>query len=55
MMPIDEFKSTVIEGKKLPSTKLTVEVQKVLRELLEAKMAEYPSSTKVTLHLPFAF
>ncbi|KAG0293957.1 hypothetical protein BGZ96_002007 [Linnemannia gamsii] len=46
MMPIDEFKTTVIEGKKLPSTKLTVEVQKVLRELLEAKMAEYPSSAK---------
>ncbi|KAF9955324.1 hypothetical protein BGZ65_003462 [Modicella reniformis] len=34
-MPIDEFKSTVVENKKLPSTKLTVEVQKVLRELLE--------------------
>jgi hypothetical protein len=47
MMPIDEFKTTVIEGKKLPSTKLTVEVQKVLRELLEAKMAEYASSAKV--------
>lgn len=46
MMPIDEFKTTVIEGKKLPSTKLTVEVQKVLRELLEVKLAEYPSSAK---------
>ncbi|KAF8948972.1 hypothetical protein BGZ47_000647 [Haplosporangium gracile] len=46
MMPINEFKTTVIEGKKLPSTKLTVEVQKVLRELLEAKLAEYPSSAK---------
>ncbi|KAF9318934.1 hypothetical protein BGZ91_005052 [Linnemannia elongata] len=46
MMPIDEFKTTVIEGKKLPNTKLTVEVQKVLRELLEVKLAEYPSSAK---------
>lgn len=49
MMPIDEFKTTVIEGKKLPNTKLTVEVQKVLRELLEAKLAEYPSTAKVKL------
>ncbi|KAG0379053.1 hypothetical protein BGX24_001857 [Mortierella sp. AD032] len=46
MMPLDEFKTTVIEGKKLPSTKLTVEVQKVLRELLEVKLAEYASSAK---------
>jgi SET domain-containing protein 6 len=53
MMPLDEFKTTVIEGKKLPSTKLTIEVQKVLRELLEAKLAEYPSSAKVKHQLTF--
>ncbi|KAF9097387.1 hypothetical protein BGX29_008096 [Mortierella sp. GBA35] len=46
MMPIEEFKTTVVEGKKLPNTKLTIEVQKVLRELLEAKLAQYPSSAK---------
>lgn len=47
MMPLDEFKSTVLEGKKLPSTKLTVEVQKVLRELLESRLATYTSDSKV--------
>ncbi|CAO3563871.1 unnamed protein product [Mortierella alpina] len=46
MMPIDEFRTTVVEGKKLPSTKLTLEVQKVLRELLETKIAEYASNAK---------
>ncbi|KAG0358129.1 hypothetical protein BG005_002723 [Podila minutissima] len=46
MMPLDEFKSTVLEGKKLPSTKLTVEVQKVLRELLESRLAAYTSDSK---------
>ncbi|KAF9956780.1 hypothetical protein BGZ72_002466 [Mortierella alpina] len=46
MMPIDEFRTTVVEGKKLPSTKLTLEVQKVLRELLETKIAEYTSNAK---------
>jgi len=47
MMPIEEFKTTVLEGKKIPGTKLTTEVQKVLREILQAKLAEYPSSSKV--------
>jgi hypothetical protein len=46
MMPIEEFKSSVLEGKKIPSTKLTTEVQTVLREILETKLAEYPSSAK---------
>ncbi|KAF9981961.1 hypothetical protein BGZ75_006678 [Mortierella antarctica] len=46
MMPIDEFRTTVVEGKKLPSTKLTLEVQKVLRELFETKIAEYASNAK---------
>ncbi|KAG0368055.1 hypothetical protein BC939DRAFT_507373 [Gamsiella multidivaricata] len=46
MMPIDEFKATVLEGKKLPNTKLTVGVQKVLLELLEDKLAEYASNVK---------
>ncbi|KAG0286985.1 hypothetical protein BGZ98_004846, partial [Dissophora globulifera] len=46
MMPISEFKTTVLEGKKLPNTQLTLETQKVLRELLEEKLAEYPSSAK---------
>ncbi|KAF9289821.1 hypothetical protein BGZ68_008544 [Mortierella alpina] len=46
MMPIDEFRTTVVEGKKLPSTKLTLEVQKVLRELLETKIVEYTSNAK---------
>ncbi|KAF9929839.1 hypothetical protein FBU30_001152 [Linnemannia zychae] len=46
MMPLDEFKKTVIEGKKLPNTKLTVEVQKMMRELLETRLAQYPSSAK---------
>ncbi|KAF9112018.1 hypothetical protein BGX27_004103 [Mortierella sp. AM989] len=46
MMPIEEFKTTVIQGKKIPSTKLTVEVQKILRELLEEKIAEYESNAK---------
>jgi len=49
MMPMDEFRTTVVEGKKLPSTKLTLEVQKVLRELLETKIAEYASNAKVCL------
>lgn len=34
-------------GKKLPSTILTVKVQKVLRQLLEARLAEYPFTAKV--------
>ncbi|KAI8353080.1 hypothetical protein B0O80DRAFT_387401 [Mortierella sp. GBAus27b] len=47
MMPLDEFRTTVVANKKLPNTKLTVEVQKVLRQLLEARIAEYPSTAKV--------
>ncbi|KAG0196630.1 hypothetical protein BGX28_009911 [Mortierella sp. GBA30] len=46
MMPIDEFRTTVVEGKKLPSTKLTLDIQKVLRELLETKLVEYVSNAK---------
>ncbi|KAG0259965.1 hypothetical protein BG011_002241 [Mortierella polycephala] len=46
MMPIQEFKKTVLEAKKLPNTKLTVEVQKLLRELLEARLAEYTTTAK---------
>ncbi|KAG0052635.1 hypothetical protein BGZ83_002351 [Gryganskiella cystojenkinii] len=46
MMPIEDFKTTVLEQKKIPSTKLTTEVQKVLREILETKLAEYPSTSK---------
>ncbi|KAI1311919.1 hypothetical protein EDD11_003281 [Mortierella claussenii] len=46
MMPIDEFRTNVVENKKLPNTKLTVEVQKVFRELLEAKLAQYASTAK---------
>ncbi|KAF9579029.1 hypothetical protein BGW38_004892 [Lunasporangiospora selenospora] len=37
LMPLEEFRSTIVTGKKSPSTKMTVEVQKVLRELLEEK------------------
>ncbi|KAG0348016.1 hypothetical protein BG004_006310 [Podila humilis] len=46
LMPFDEFNKTVVEGKKLPSTKLTLEVQKVLRELLESRLAMYPGDSK---------
>ncbi|KAF9178274.1 hypothetical protein BGZ51_003961 [Haplosporangium sp. Z 767] len=46
MMPIQEFKTTVLEAKKLPNTKLTVQVQKLLRELLEARLAEYTTTAK---------
>ncbi|KAF8985332.1 hypothetical protein BGZ46_004897 [Entomortierella lignicola] len=46
MMPIEEFKTVVLKGKKIPSTKLTVEVQKILRELLEEKIAGYESNAK---------
>ncbi|KAF9904903.1 hypothetical protein BX616_001142 [Lobosporangium transversale] len=46
MMPLDEFKETVVKNKKIPNTKLTVEVQKGLRELLESKLATYPSTAK---------
>ncbi|KAF9429741.1 hypothetical protein BGZ94_009640 [Podila epigama] len=46
MMPLEEFKTTVIEGKKLPSTKLTAPVQKVLQELLEARIALYSGDSK---------
>ncbi|KAF9361702.1 hypothetical protein BGX26_000057 [Mortierella sp. AD094] len=46
MMPIEEFKTTVLQAKKIPSIKLTVEVQKILRELLEEKIAGYESNAK---------
>ncbi|KAF9160728.1 hypothetical protein BGX20_002410 [Mortierella sp. AD010] len=46
MMPIEEFKTTVLQAKKIPSTKLTVEVQKILRELLEEKIAGYELNAK---------
>lgn len=52
MMPLDEFKDTVLEGKKLPSTKLTIEVQKVLRELLESRLTAYTSDSKVCFFSP---
>jgi SET domain-containing protein 6 len=54
MMPLEEFRTTVVTGKKLPSTKLTVEVQKVLRQLLETRLAEYPFTAKVTKEALYA-
>jgi SET domain-containing protein 6 len=47
VMPIEEFKTTVLKEKKIPSTKLNAQIQKILKELLEEKLAEYPSSAKV--------
>ncbi|KAF9435669.1 hypothetical protein BGZ76_005761 [Entomortierella beljakovae] len=46
MMPIEEFKTTVLKEKKIPSTKLNIQVQKILRELLEEKIAGYESNAK---------
>ncbi|KAK3818907.1 MAG: hypothetical protein J3Q66DRAFT_281983 [Benniella sp.] len=54
MMPLEEFRTTVVTGKKLPSTKLTAEVQKVLRQLLEVRLAEYPFTAKVTKEALYA-
>ncbi|KAG0232464.1 hypothetical protein BGW41_001858 [Actinomortierella wolfii] len=45
-MPLDTFQKTVVEGKKIPNTKLTVESQKILREILETRLSEFQSSAK---------
>ncbi|KAF9969169.1 hypothetical protein BGZ73_008598 [Actinomortierella ambigua] len=50
-MPLETFRKTVVEDKKIPSTKLTAESQKILRDILETRLAEIQFSAKEDRHI----